>query len=71
MPEIVGEYVDRLVNLEMRVQGGLPRGVTHRLYEAARKKQGAPLTFLAAHKLIDALKPGSHAPEVSAGGDIP
>ncbi|HHX26897.1 MAG TPA: DUF4392 domain-containing protein [Firmicutes bacterium] len=70
MPEIIGEYVDRLVNLEMRVQGGLPRGVTHKLYEAARKKQGPPLTFLAAQKLIDALKPGDNV-IIATGAGVP
>lgn len=57
MPEIIGEYIDRLINIEMRVQGGLPRGVTHKLYEAAREKQGKPLTFIAAKSLVDIVKP--------------
>jgi len=52
MPEIIGEYVDRLCNVEMRMKG-LPRGVTYPLYEAARHKQGTPLTYLAARRLVE------------------
>ena len=57
MAKIVAEYVDRLVNIEMRQMGGLPRGVTHSLYEAARRFHKEPLTYLAASKLIEAVKP--------------
>ena len=46
--EIVGDSIDRAVNIEMRFRAGLPRGVTYPLYEAARKKQKKPLTWLAA-----------------------
>jgi len=35
MPEIIGEYVDRLCSVEMRPKG-MPRGTMHLLYEAAR-----------------------------------
>src|SRR5436305_15028614 len=52
MPEIIGEYVDRLVNVEMRMNG-LPRGKAHLLYDAARRKQNGPLTALAARRLRD------------------
>lgn len=70
MPEIIGEYIDRLVNIEMRVQGGAPRGVTHSLYEAARKKQGKPLTYLAAKKLIELLQPKDIA-IIATGAGVP
>ena len=56
LPEIIGEYIDCLVNIEMRVQGGVPRGMSHKLYKAAREKQGKPLTYLAAKKLIELLR---------------
>ena len=56
--EIVGDSIDRAVNIEMRFRAGLPRGVTYPLYEAARKKQKKPLTWLAAKLLKDKVKPG-------------
>src|SRR3981081_2923179 len=58
--EIVGDSIDRAVNIEMRFRAGLPRGVTYPLYEAARKKQKKPLTWLAAKLLKDKVKPGQH-----------
>ena len=70
MPKIVAEYIDRLINLEMRAQGGPPRGVTHQLYEAARKKQGEPLTYLAAKALIDNLEKGSEV-IIATGAGVP
>ncbi len=51
MPEIIGEYVDRLCTVEMRMKG-LPRGVTHLLYESARRAQHRPLTYLAAQRIL-------------------
>ena len=70
MPQIIGEYIDRLVNIEMRVCGSLPRGVTHRLYEAARDKMGAPLTYLAADLLRKNLKPGDKV-VIATGAGVP
>src|SRR3979411_1608578 len=58
--ESVGDSIDRAVNIEMRFRAGLPRGVTYPLYEAARKKQKKPLTWLAAKLLKDKVKPGQH-----------
>lgn len=58
MPEIVGEYVDRLVTVEMH-RAGERRGIAHRMYEAAREAQGGkPLTYLAAKALEETVKPG-------------
>ncbi|MCL5076208.1 MAG: DUF4392 domain-containing protein [Chloroflexi bacterium] len=51
MPEVVGEYIDRLITIEMRTRG-VPRGVIHRLYEGVRVKAGMPLTLLAARGLL-------------------
>ncbi|MBI4278225.1 MAG: DUF4392 domain-containing protein, partial [Armatimonadetes bacterium] len=59
MPEIVGEYVDRACTVEMRPgRSNLSRGVIHRLYEAARKVVGKPLTYAAADLLLSRVKPG-------------
>lgn len=52
MSEVFGEYVDRLCNVEMRMNGPL-RGATHLLYDRARRAQGAPLTYLAARRLLE------------------
>jgi hypothetical protein len=72
MDRITCEYIDRAVNLEMRFGQGLPRGVTHRLYDAARAAQGdAPLTFLAADGLRKAIKRGDHVLVVTGAGSPP
>lgn len=57
MPEVVGEYIDRLCTVEMRM-AGLPRGTIHRFYEAARAHYGRPLTLLAAERLQAACREG-------------
>ena len=66
--EIVGDSIDRAVNIEMRFRAGLPRGVTYPLYEAARKKQKKPLTWLAAKLLKDRVKRG---PATSSSSPAP
>jgi len=66
VPVVVGEYVDRLVTVNMKPKRRItgsgttvnPRDNTHRLYEAARAKQREPLTYLAAKLLLDRLGPG-------------
>ncbi len=70
MPEIIGEYVDRLCNTEMRMKG-LPRGVTYPLYEAARQKQGAPLTYLAARGLMESVGSGDFVVLLTGAGMPP
>ena len=69
--EIVGDSIDRAVNIEMRFRAGLPRGVTYPLYEAARKKQKKPLTWLAAKLLKERVKPGQHVFVVTGAGTPP
>src|SRR5471032_3534371 len=69
--EIVGDSIDRAVNIEMRFRAGLPRGVTYPLYEAARKKQKKPLTWLAAKLLKDSIKPGQNVFVVTGAGTPP
>jgi hypothetical protein len=72
MDEIACEYIDRLVTVEMRFGEGLPRGVTHRLYDAARAAQGGkPLTFLAADGLRKALSRGDNVLVVTGAGTPP
>lgn len=51
--------------------GPIPRGVTRQLYDAARKKQGKPLSFLAATTLIDSFKSGGWAFIVTGAGGPP
>lgn len=71
MPEIIGEYVDRLCTVEMRPQG-MPRGKIHQLYDAARRRQqGRPLTLLAAERLRAAVKSGDHVILVTGAGGPP
>src|SRR5262249_4901409 len=68
---IVGDSIDRAVNIEMRFRAGLPRGVTYPLYEAARKKQKKPLTWLAAKLLKDKIKAGQNVFVVAGAGTPP
>jgi hypothetical protein len=72
MAEVVAEYIDRLCTVEMRSPGNLPRGVTHRLYNAAREAQQAhPLTFQAAMALRSRLAPGRRVLFVTGAGGPP
>jgi hypothetical protein len=53
MPEVIGEYIDRLCTVEMRPgAGNLPRGMIHRLYAAARPEGAKPLTLAMAEGII-------------------
>lgn len=69
--EIVGDSIDRAVNIEMRFRAGLPRGVTYPLYEAARKKQKTPLTWAAAKLLKERVTAGRHVFVVTGAGAPP
>jgi hypothetical protein len=52
MPEIIGEYVDRLVTVELRNRG-MPHGITRPMYDAARAEGGGrPLALRAAEGLV-------------------
>jgi len=69
---ITCEYIDRLVNVEMRPGKGMPRGVTHRMYDAARAAQGdKPLTFLAADALKSRVGNGDHVLVITGAGAPP
>src|SRR5260370_40078336 len=69
--EIVGDSIDRAVNIEMRFRAGLPRGFTYPLYGAARKKQKKPLTWLAAKLLKDKANARQHVFVVTGAGTPP
>lgn len=66
----IAEYVDRLVTVEIRL-AGLPRNVTIPLYEACRRAQQGPLTYLAAKSLLERLVPDSHVLLVTGAGMPP
>lgn len=70
MSEVVGEYVDQLCSVEMRMKG-LPRGVSHLMYERARQKQGAPLTYLAARRLLEEVQEGDFVMFLAGAGQRP
>lgn len=66
--EVMGEQVDRSITVCLR-----PRynwGATPRLWEAAYKKLGRPLSLVAAEKLMEAVKPGDTV-ILSTGWPIP
>jgi hypothetical protein len=74
MPEIIGDAIDRLCALEIRfkpVENSLPRGVTSPLYEAARRKAGKPLSYLAATGLIERVRPNDRVFIVCGSGSPP
>ncbi|HHT71854.1 MAG TPA: DUF4392 domain-containing protein [Firmicutes bacterium] len=54
MPKIIGESIDYLCNFQMKAgKGSIKRGNTKLFYEAARRVQRDPLTYLAATALVD------------------
>jgi hypothetical protein len=70
MTEMVGEYVDRLCTVEMRMAGGVPRGLIPLLQHAARKLHGCPLTLLVAERLKEAYQGGGNV-LISTGLGLP
>lgn len=71
MPEIAGEYVDRLITVEIRNRG-IPTGVTRPLYEAARAEGGGrPLTLRAAEGLVENVRPGRNVFLITGAGTPP
>jgi hypothetical protein len=58
MPKIIGENIDHLCNIEYRPGKGSARGDTMKYYEAARKVQEEPLSYLCASAMIERIKPG-------------
>lgn len=71
MPEIAGEYVDRLITVEIRNRG-LPIGVTRPLYDAARAEgDGRPLTLRAAQGLVERVRRGDNVFIITGAGAAP
>lgn len=76
MPDVMGEYVDRLVTVEMRNRG-MNHGIVRQIYDAARAEGGGrPITSRAAEALVERVGPGDvvflitgagYAPEVPNG----
>lgn len=66
--EVIGEMIDRLISIEMR--GGYARGISPKLWEAAYRKVGKPLTFNAAEKLVERVDKGDTV-ILSAGWVVP
>ncbi len=72
MPEIIGEYVDRLCTVEMELNlKGRPRSKTKKLYDCARIKQKYPLTYIAAKELINTIRNGDHVIFLTGAGMPP
>jgi hypothetical protein len=70
--KIVGEYIDRICTVEMRPGGGnLPRGVIHRLYDAARQRFGEPLVYRMASRLQDTVAAGDNVLILTGAGGPP
>lgn len=61
MPEIVGEYLDRLANIDMRRVSDPKRGRSRLMHDAVLRKQGKPATTLAASRLLATLSDGDFA----------
>jgi hypothetical protein len=71
VPEIIGEYLDKIVNVEMLDDDSQRRNKTELLYRAARAKQGAPLTYLAAQGLVDRVKRDDYVLLLAGAGVSP
>ena len=71
MPDIMGEYVDRLVTVEMRNRG-MNYGIVKQIYEAAREEGGGrPISARAAEALVGTVKPGDVVFIVTGAGYYP
>ncbi|EYD78395.1 hypothetical protein Rumeso_00006 [Rubellimicrobium mesophilum DSM 19309] len=71
MPDIMGEYVDRLVTVEMRNRG-MNYGIVRQIYDAARAEGGGrPISARAAEALVGAVKPGDVVFIVTGAGYYP
>jgi len=71
MSEIMAEYIDRLITVEMR-NSGMPNGMIAPLYEAARAENGgSPLTWKAALGLREHVHRGDTVIIVTGAGAPP
>jgi len=71
MSEVVGEYLDKLANIEMLDDNSRRRNKTELLYRAAREKQGAPLCYLAAKGLVENVRKDDYVILLSGAGISP
>ncbi|MBU8544544.1 MULTISPECIES: glutamate cyclase domain-containing protein [Roseomonadaceae] len=71
MPDIMGEYVDRLVTVEMRNRG-MNHGIVRQIYDEARQEGGGrPITARAAEALFEKVGPGDVVFFVTGAGYAP
>ncbi|VCU68118.1 hypothetical protein PIGHUM_00168 [Pigmentiphaga humi] len=71
MPDIIGEYVDRLVTVEMRNRA-MNHNIIGGIYEQARAEGGGrPISARAAQALVDAVRPGDRVLIVTGAGYAP
>lgn len=71
MPDIMGEYVDRLVTVEMRNRG-MNNNITRQIYDEARREGGGrPITTRAAEGLCERVSPGDAVFIVTGAGYAP
>jgi len=69
--EVVGEVIDRVVSIPLFFGGSFgKRPVALDLYDAARQKFNHPLTYLAAERLVELVKPGDSV-IITAGFVVP
>lgn len=70
--EVTADRLDRLMTLEVRpLSGGLPAGIVVPTYLAARQRQGAPLSRLAAERLATACAGGGRVLIATGAGVVP
>ncbi len=70
MAEVIGENIDRIATVEIRSKTP-PRGVIHRLYNAARRRSPNPLTLSAAREIVGRIKSGDHVFIATGAGGWP
>ncbi len=71
MANVVGQYIDQVMTMELRPIGNMPRGVAHLLYEAVRKRSESPLSTRMAESIIAAVKPGDVVLILCGAGGYP
>jgi hypothetical protein len=71
MPDIIGEYIDRLVTVEMRNRA-MNHNIIRDIYDEARREGGGrPIVARAAEALSAAVKPGDRVLIVTGAGYAP
>jgi hypothetical protein len=71
MPGILGDYVDRLITVEMRNRA-MPHGITRPMYDAARAEGGGqPLTTRAAEGIVRSVHSGDNVFIITGAGGPP